>query len=173
MTITNAHLTPNPYSRPGTKLQPVKAIVLHWVANPGTSAMANRNYWESRKDGNNGYGSAHYIVDDNSIIETIPPDEMGYHVGAKEYTRFALECLSEYPNNCTVGVEMCHPEWDGKPTDRVWRNTVELVGKFFIWNNMQPWAITTHYSITGKDCHKWFVDHPEELERFRWDVAKK
>ncbi|WP_262373146.1 hypothetical protein [Treponema phagedenis] len=49
MNIEKQMLTVNPFSRPGQKLQEVKGVVIHWVANPGTSAQANRNYFESLK----------------------------------------------------------------------------------------------------------------------------
>lgn len=169
--MTRLHLTPNEYSRPGKKLGAVRAIVLHWVENPGSSARANRNFFESRRAGTTGYGSAHYIVDDRETIEAIPSNEMAYHVGADEYSPFALEFLSSYPNNCTIGVEMCHPTASGKPTEEVWQRTVRLVRDLLLANTLQPHRITTHNAITGKRCHKWFVNHPDELERFRWDVA--
>ena len=43
-------LTVNPYSRPGIALKAVKGIVVHYTANPGSSAMANRNYFENLKE---------------------------------------------------------------------------------------------------------------------------
>ena len=46
--IRPALLTPNKNSRPQTKLKKVNGIVVHYTANPGTDAMANRNYFESR-----------------------------------------------------------------------------------------------------------------------------
>lgn len=177
MNIQKAHLTPNPYSRPETPLRPVKAIVLHWVENPGSTAMANRNYWEARKNGTNGYGSAHYIVDGNTILECIPPNEMAYHVASARqdapYTMFAEDYLGHVANSCTIGVEMCHELWDGKPNRYTWDTSVDLVTQLCVDNNLHAHAITTHHSITKKNCHKWFVDHPYELERFRWDVARE
>lgn len=43
-------LTPNPYSRPQTALEEVKGVVIHYTANPGTTAAQNRSYFESLKD---------------------------------------------------------------------------------------------------------------------------
>ena len=42
-------LTVNPYSRPGTRTGKIKGIVMHYTANPGASAMANRDYFEGLK----------------------------------------------------------------------------------------------------------------------------
>ena len=56
-------LTVNEWSRPGDPLERVNGIVLHYVGNPGTSAQANRNYFESLSDGAAGtYASSHFIV---------------------------------------------------------------------------------------------------------------
>jgi N-acetylmuramoyl-L-alanine amidase len=51
MNIKKELLTVNPYSRPSYELLQVNGIIVHWVANPGTSAIANRNYFENRKFG--------------------------------------------------------------------------------------------------------------------------
>lgn len=42
-------LTVNEYSRPGITLVQVNGIVIHYTANPGTSAQDNRNYFENLK----------------------------------------------------------------------------------------------------------------------------
>ena len=55
-------LTLNRYSRPGKKRNGVKAIEVHWVANPGTSAKFNRDYFELRKGGKLSFGSTHYSI---------------------------------------------------------------------------------------------------------------
>ena len=75
--IRPALLTPNKNSRPQTKLKKVNGIVVHYTANPGTDAMANRNYFESRKDkpDQTKYKvSSHFIIGlDGTIIQCIPP----------------------------------------------------------------------------------------------------
>ena len=39
------YLEPNEYSRPGTSLDTVKGVVIHYVGNPGTTAEQNRSYF--------------------------------------------------------------------------------------------------------------------------------
>jgi N-acetylmuramoyl-L-alanine amidase len=119
MNIQREFLTVNPFSRPGQKLSGVKALVIHWVANAGSTARANRNYFESLRSqslNNAGaiYASAHFIVGlEGEVIQCIPGEEMAYHVGAKTYTPEALGRLGHDPNDCTVGIELCHPKADG------------------------------------------------------------
>ena len=43
-------LTINEYSRPGTQTGKIKGIVIHYTANPGSTAMQNRNYFEGLKE---------------------------------------------------------------------------------------------------------------------------
>ena len=40
----------NENSRPGLKLETVRNIVIHYVGNPGSSAKANRNYFDRLGD---------------------------------------------------------------------------------------------------------------------------
>jgi N-acetylmuramoyl-L-alanine amidase CwlA len=47
MKIQEKLLTINKFSRPGVPLRAAKGIVVHWVANPKTTAEQNRNYFET------------------------------------------------------------------------------------------------------------------------------
>jgi N-acetylmuramoyl-L-alanine amidase len=106
----------NPFSRPGKQLNTVKGIVIHYVDNPGSTAMQNRTYWASLKNQSLNkskavFASADFIVGlDGEIIQTIPLNEMAYHVGANFYTPEAITSLGPYPNNCTIGVELTHTD---------------------------------------------------------------
>ena len=83
--MTEKLLTINDYSRPGRKLKSVLGVVLHWTANPGVSAESNRDFFESRKEGNLGAGSAHYVIGlFGEVIRCIPEDEMAYHCGSSQ-----------------------------------------------------------------------------------------
>lgn len=176
MKIIKKYLTPNPYSRPQKPLNKVKGIVIHWVANPNTTALANRNYFESKKDGKKGYGSAHEIIDLNGdIVLCIPENEMAYHVGSKTYTQKAVKKLSSYPNNCTYGIECCHIDWQGRMTEETYNSLVERVSELCRKWNLDPLKdVWLHKEVIGwKDCHKWFVDNPKEWEKFKREVLNR
>ncbi|MGG0885910.1 N-acetylmuramoyl-L-alanine amidase [Brevibacillus parabrevis] len=151
MQITEMLLT-NPTARPGTKIVP-KGLVIHWTANEkkGADAVANRNYFNKPTT----EASAHYIVDDRQIIRCLPETEMGYHVGAKSYKPEALKQLSSYPNNCTIGIEMC-VNADGDFWT-MYKRTVELAADIlrrYSWSVDKLWR---HFDITGKNCPAYFV----------------
>lgn len=174
MEIDYKLLTENQWSRPGRKadMKPIKKIVLHWYGNPKTTAQQTWNFFEARKEGKMGWGSAHFLVNlDGSAIQAIPQEEMAYHVGSKTYTDFALQEISSYPNNATLGIEMAHVSWEGEFTETTWDTTKILAYLLLKEYNLNPDDITTHHDIVGwKDCPRWFVLFPEELERFRDEV---
>jgi N-acetylmuramoyl-L-alanine amidase len=170
-------LTANPFSRPGKGLLLVKGVVVHWVANPGTSALQNRNYFEGLKTQslNNPkavFASAYFIVGlQGEIIQCLPLDEMAYHAGAKVYK--AISRFGHYPNTCTVGDEVCHPAWDGQFTPETWTSAVTLAACLMKRFGLKPeTGIWTHHGITRKDCPKYFVEHPEAFGRFKLDADK-
>lgn len=169
-------LTPNKYSRPQTKVHSVKGIVIHWVANPNSTAKGNIAFFESRKNGGKGYGSAHEFIDlDGSVWKCIPEDEMAYHVGSKTYTSQALSELSSYPNNCTYGIECTHVDWNGSMTDATYNTLVDRVADLCKTFNLNPSQdLWLHREIVGwKDCHRWFVNNPTEWEKFKKLVSNK
>ena len=55
-------LTVNEYSRPGTELAQVNGIVVHYTANPGTTAEQNRSYFESLAETGETHASSHFII---------------------------------------------------------------------------------------------------------------
>ena len=167
-------LTPNQWSRPERPLEEVRAIVMHWVENPGTSAQHTWNWFDLRKDGQHGYGSTHFIIDAHNTIWALPLDEMGYHVGPKnKATPWAKEHLAPYANSFCIGVELCHPTAAGFfEESTLWQAAnlcAELCAKYHLDPMMQ---IVRHYDVTGKNCPKYWVDYPERLADFKLRVAE-
>ena len=180
MNIERNLLTRNPFSRPGTYINNVKGIVIHWVANPGTTAAQNRNYFESLKNQaqaqkNERYASAHFVIGlQGEIIQCIPATERAYHVGATTYKPEALQKLSYYPNNCTLGIELCHPDWSGAFTSETLDSAAELCALLCIQHGLNPeTALWRHYDVTGKNCPKYFVEKPQEWEQFKREVMQR
>ena len=82
MEIQDKLLTINSYSRSGEKQNKIEKIVVHWVGNAGSSAIANRNYFENLKDSHKTYASSHYVIGLNGeIIRCIPENEVAFHAG--------------------------------------------------------------------------------------------
>src|SRR5574344_3080867 len=189
MQIIHDFLTRNEYSRPGKKLQKVLAVVIHWTANPDATAKQNRDFFESKKTGMGGYASAHYIIgQDGIIMAVVPENEVAYHCGSsdkdpasgKVYTdearrrfgRYASESSS--PNLCTIGVELCPTDAQGKFTNATINAAVDLCADICRRHELPVQAITTHHNIVGwKDCPKLWTEQPQLLIAFQFTVDDK
>lgn len=176
--MTPALLTPNAYSRPQRTLNQVNAIVIHWFMAPKQTARTVREYWERRKDGGGGYGSAHIAIDDRETLLCVPLDEMAYHVGSDSYTQFAEYDVGHYPNAHAIGVELAHDDMTGKPSYDVWNKAVRVCIDLCDRFRLPESRIVTHFDITGMrphwngiPCHRWFVEQPGEMARFRAEIA--
>ena len=152
-------LTPNPYSRPQTATDKITGIVIHYVANPGSSAMANRNYFEGLKDTQDTYASSNFIVGlEGEIIQCVPTSEVAY--------------ASNDRNHDTVSIEVCHPDETGKFNDETYESLVWLTGWLCEYLNVSPENIIRHYDVTGKPCPLYYVEHEDEWETFKDDVTR-
>ncbi len=160
MNIEENLLTINPMSRPGTKLDLVNKIVLHYVENHGSTAIANRNYFENLKYQERVSVSAHYIIGlEGEIIRVIPEDEVAYHSGNKEV------------NRKSIGIECTRPDSSGKMNTCTYDSLVKLLAHISKKYNLNPTKdIIRHYDVTGKDCPKYYVDNPLEFEKLKNDV---
>ncbi|MBC2077697.1 SH3 domain-containing protein [Listeria booriae] len=173
VTIKKDFLDVNPFSRPGTKLGKVKGVVIHWYGNPKSRAQANRNYWNSLKDGRGVYASAHYCIDeDGSVVQALPESELAYQVGSpKGYTQNALNKLSSYPNNCVIGIENAHPDTAGKFYDKDYTTCIELAADILKRNGLTHNDLWRHSDIVGKaykDCPRYYTNNESE-----WIVLKE
>ena len=152
-------LTPNPYSRPQTALEEVKGIVVHYTANPGTTAIQNRSYFESLKDTQKTKASSHFVVGlEGEIVQCIPSTEISY--------------ASNDRNVDTLSIECCHKDETGQFTQETYDSLVELTawlcGKF----NLPVSNVIRHYDVTGKECPIYYVKNEDAWERFKEDVQK-
>ena len=158
--VEKDYLTVNPYSRPGEALDKIDGVVIHYVGKPGTTAHANRNYFESLSSGaEDTYASSHFIVGlDGEVIQCVPLTEVAY--------------ASNTRNEDTVSIEVCHPDETGQFSPVTYARTVELTAwlcRTFKLNPSQD--VIRHYDVTGKICPKYYVDNPEAWDDFRADVA--
>ena len=72
-------LSVNEYSRPGIAMEQVNGIVIHYTANPGTTAQQNRDYFNGLKDSHITKASSHFVIGiDGEIIPCIPSSEIAY-----------------------------------------------------------------------------------------------
>ena len=155
-------LTVNPYSRPGDELKTIRGVVIHYVGNPGTSAQANRNYFESLKDGADGtYASSHFVVGlEGEVIQCVPLTEIAY--------------ASNSRNEDTVSIEVCHPDEDGAFAPESYESVVKLTAWLCETFRLDPESdVIRHYDVTGKICPKYYVENEDAWERLKDDLASR
>jgi peptidoglycan hydrolase-like protein with peptidoglycan-binding domain len=91
-------------SRSGSQINEVRFIVSHDTGNPGSTAYANRNYFNNVQPS----ASAHTFIDDKYILEIIPLAEKAWHVRYNVTTDNRL--FGADANDAAIGVELC---WGG------------------------------------------------------------
>lgn len=158
--VERDYLTVNPYSRPGTPLEDINGVVIHYVGNPGTTAQANRNYFESLAAGTDEvYASSHFIVGlEGEVIACVPLTEVAY--------------ASNSRNDDTVSIEVCHPDETGEFSQVTYDRAVELTAWLCKEFHLDPAEdVIRHYDVTGKLCPLYYVEHPEAWDAFLQDVA--
>lgn len=159
--VTQDFFEVNPYSRPGIKMKQVNEIIIHYVANPGTSAKQNWNYFNNLKDqkGDNATSaSSHFVIGlDGEILQGIPLDEIAYST-------------SKEKNLDSVSIENCHPDETGKFTDATYNSLVRLTAWLCLELDLTEKDVIRHYDATGKDCPRYFVAYEDEWNAFLKDV---
>jgi N-acetylmuramoyl-L-alanine amidase CwlA len=163
--VKKKYLTVNKYSRPGTPLSNVKSVVIHYTANPGASAMANRNYFNNLPNSNTHlsrpiYASSNYIVGlQGEILNVVPPNEMAY--------------ASNYRNKDSISIECCHEDSTGKFNDSTYQSAVWLTARICKAYDLGEDDIIRHHDVSGKNCPKYFVEHEDEWVKFKQDVMSE
>lgn len=155
--IKEEFLTPNDYSRPQTRLKRINGVVVHYTANPGSTAENNHDYFESLADTQKTSVSSHYIIGlEGEIIQCIPLTEVAY--------------ASNNRNEDTVSIECCHPDKSGKFNRKTYDSLVSLTAALCIEFDLSKKDIIRHYDVTGKLCPLYFVEHKDAWKAFRNDV---
>lgn len=157
--ITQELLPINPYSRPGEALEEVNGVVVHYVGNPGTTAEQNRSYFENLAQTGETYASSHFLIGlDGEIIQNVPLDEIAYCTGPR--------------NVDTISIECCHPDDTGAFTQATYDSLVKLTRWLMEEYRLDTDQVIRHYDVTGKECPRYYVQHPEAWEAFLEDLKE-
>ncbi len=152
--IQEDYLTVNSYSRPGTELEEVDKIVIHYTGNPGTTAKGNRDYFENLATTGETYASSHFVIDlDGTILQCIPLNEIAY--------------ASNEANSYCISIECCHPDASGEFSTETYNQCVILTANLCNYYGLDPQKdVIRHYDVTGKECPLFYVEYPEEWTMF-------
>lgn len=151
-------LTPNEYSRPQIPIERVNYIAIHYTANPGATAIANRNYFENLANTHDTKVSSHFVVGlDGEVVQCIPTSEMSYATNSR--------------NVDTISIECCHPDETGQFNDSTYDSVVKLTAWLCVRFGFTSENVIRHYDVTGKDCPKYYVENPDAWLQMKADIA--
>jgi len=147
-------LIPVGYSnRPGKKLTPT-AITIHNTDNdsPRADAAAHAKY-QKGADARKRKVSWHFTVDDKSVFQSLPTNEVGWHAASKE------------GNATSIGIEICmHPEMDVAAAYR--RGALLCAVLAFQHKIKTPKSIRQHHDWSGKNCPRVLRSKPNGWKDF-------
>ncbi len=150
----------NEYSRPGTPVEKINAVVVHYVGNPGTTARQNRTYYERLAENRETKVSSNFLIGlEGEIIQCVPVNEVAY--------------CSNHRNEDTISIECCHPDETGKFNEATYASLVKLTAWLCSAQGLNSGDVIRHYDVTGKECPKYFVDHEDAWESFRAAVQRE
>ena len=151
-------LTPNEYSRPQIPIESVQYIAVHYTANPGATAIANRNYFENLANTHDTKVSSHFVVGlEGEVVQCIPTSEMSYATNSRNVDTLSIEC--------------CHPDETGKFNDATYDSVVKLTAWLCTRFDLTSENVIRHYDVTGKDCPKYYVENPDAWLQMKADIA--
>ena len=156
--VTRELLPINQYSRPGEKLTAVNGVVVHYTGNPGTTAEQNRSYFAGLAETGETYASSNFVIGlEGEILECVPLDEVAYASSQRNYD--------------TLSIEVCHPDDTGAFNQASYDALVKLVQWLIDTYHLDRDQILRHYDVTGKECPRYYVQHPEAWEAFLDDLT--
>lgn len=139
----------------------IRYIVLHYTANDGDKAENNAKYFQTA---HKPATSAHYFVDDDTIVQSVPDNYVAWSVGGNRY--FDIEktgggkLYKKVTNANSISIEMCGTKKDGKGTasKKTMKNAaalcVELMEKYGIYMD----HVVRHFDVNGKYCPVYFMN---------------
>lgn len=156
--IIEDYLDVNDYSRPGTPLNQINSIFVHYTANPRTSAAQNRSYFANLALTQERSASAHLIIGyDGEIIQCIPFNEQAYAVMTR--------------NEDSISIECCFTSEDGSFTPETYETLVHTLAWLIDKYDLSTSDILRHYDCGGKMCPVYYVENPTAWDKLLQDVA--
>ena len=153
----------NLFSRPDVTLKRVDNIVIHYVANKGSSAAANRSYFDNLADQDpqktGTVGGSHFIVGlEGEILQIIPLSEVTYAAAPRNFD--------------TLSIEVCHPDDTGEFNPKTYDSLVRLTAWLCEELELSSKDLIRHHDVSGKNCPKYYVENEDAWKQFKKDVKE-
>ncbi len=136
-------------------------LILHFTANDGDTDEANGRYFKNKVV----KASANYIVDDDSVTQSVPDNYIAYAVGGSKWNDCAKTgggtMYKKITNANSISIEMCDTLKDGKNnvSEKTLENTLALCKVIMKKYNISINNVYRHFDVTGKHCPVYFMDN--------------
>ena len=145
-------------SRPGTAIDQIDGIVIHYTGAPGKSAEAIRSEFDMLDKGENGSPAAHFVVGiDGTVIQCIPLSEVSPAAGTQGISYISIEC--------------CHIDNSGKFSKATYETLVRLTEWLLDSFDLEPASVKRHYDVTGQACPSYYVDNGAAWNQYMVDIG--
>ena len=139
----------------------IKYLVYHYTGNDGDTAKNNCLYYQNTVV----QASAHYFVDDDGAIQSVPDLTAAWAVGGKKWS----DCnktgggtlFGKVTNRNSISIEMCDTQHNGvrMASEKTLANAAEL-GRMLMEKYRIPIdRVIRHFDVTGKHCPAYFMDN--------------
>lgn len=144
-------------SRPSSQ---IRYLVIHYTGNDGDTAERNGSYFADRIV----KASAHYFVDDDSVVRSVPDLRIAWSVGGKLWPDIAEtgggSMYGVVTNANSISVELCDTLRDGvyRASDATLENAASLCRALMKRYDIPVERVYRHFDVTGKHCPAYMMD---------------
>lgn len=133
--------------RPGYTMKPL-SVTIHNTGSPGkgANALAHAKIQYERQNNNNIWTSWHFQVDNTSIYQSIPMNEVAWHSGDGQ----------RMGNSSSISIEICENS-DGNYAQAE-KNAAYLAAQILYENDLPSDAINRHYDWSSKNCPQNIIE---------------
>lgn len=151
----------DPSNHGGTRTKgEIKYLVYHYTANDGDRAINNCMYYKN----NVVKASAHYFVDDDCVMQSVPDLVSAWAVGGKKWNDCAEtgggKLFGTVTNRNSISIELCDTKKDGvvMAQPATLDNGIALGKMLMAKYDIPIERVIRHFDVTGKHCPKYFMD---------------
>ena len=139
-------------------MEQVNYIAIHYTANPGSTAVSNRNYFENLATTQDNKVSSHFVIGlEGEVVQCIPTSEMSYATNSR--------------NVDTISIECCHPDETGQFNTATYDSAVKLTAWLLQQKGLTPDHVIRHFDCDGKYCPLYYVEHEDAWNKLKQDIA--
>lgn len=153
----------------------IRYLVIHYTGNAGDTAENNGKYFKN----NIVKASAHYFVDDDNVVQSVPDYYIAWSVGGSKYADAAKTGGGKYygkaKNANSINIELCGTAGNGKaqPSAKTIANALTLVRNLMNKYNIPQSRVIRHFDVTGKSCPAYWCGSASKEKKWKSEFLAK